>query len=286
MTTDVERLHELVNYFVNFDPHRHFGNLAALNQIAEDVQKWFNEFGLETSRQTWKVRGNDYHNIIGKYKPELTNRLVVGAHYDVYANQPGADDNASGMAGLIEAARLTAGSDVELEFGIDFVAFSLEEPPFFGTADMGSYVHAKSLFDDAVDVKGMICYDMIGYYSDEPNSQQFPHASLADIYPSTANFILVIGCQDYAEFAQTFHTEMKDVNEIDVQLIIFPDSNDLGGLSDHRNYWAFGYHALMINNSAFMRNPNYHEKTDTIGTLDFVKMKAVIDASIQAICRL
>lgn len=286
MTTSTERLGNLVHYFVNFTPHRHFGNLPALNTIADDLYQWFSQFGLEVGRQTWEVRGNQYQNIIGKYRPELEERLIVGAHYDVYANQPGADDNASGMAGLIEAARLISSSDPSLEYGIDFVAYCLEEPPFFGGPEMGSFVHAKSLHDNNVNVKGMICYDMIGYFSDEPMSQNFPNAAMAAIYPNTANFILVVGCKDYAPFAENFHSQMSRSKEMPVELIVFPDTDDLGGLSDHRNYWHFGYDALMINNSAFLRNPNYHQDTDTPDTLDYEKMKAVIDASIQGIINL
>lgn len=286
MITSIEKLEGWIKYFTRFTPNRHFGNLHALNQIADHLEGWFAEFELETSRQSWNVRGNEYHNIIGKFKPELEERLIVGAHYDVYADNPGADDNASGMAGLLEAARLISELNPDLNYGIDFVAYCLEEPPFFGSPEMGSFVHAASLHKSNTKVKGMICYDMIGYFSDEPNSQNFPVPSMASIYSTTANFILIVGCSEHAQFALDFHKKMASVNELDVREIIFPDAEDLGGLSDHRNYWHFGYDALMINNSAFMRNPHYHEKTDTIETLDLPKMKMVIESSIQAIISL
>nr|GFC84151.1 hypothetical protein [Tanacetum cinerariifolium] len=113
------------------------------------------------------------------------------AHYDVCGEQPGADDNASAVAGLLETARLLQSQAATLRHRIDFVAYSLEEPPFFGTEYMGSAVHAQSLHDAGARVRAMLCYEMIGYFSDEPGSQQFPDAALAARYPSTGNFIIV-----------------------------------------------------------------------------------------------
>lgn len=283
MKTSEEALYEHVSYFTNFNPHRHFGNLKALNTCANFLEDHFNQYCLSTSRQTWNARGNDYHNIIGSWRPEKSKRLIVGAHYDVYANNPGADDNASGMAALVEAVKIISTANPELDYGIDFVAYSLEEPPFYGTADMGSYVHAQSIKENSNNILGMICFDMIGYFNDEPGSQNFPNELLASMFPSTANFIIVVGKVQFAEFANQFHHVMNAQNELDVQKIIFPDDNELATLSDHRNYWQIGVNALMINNTAFLRNPNYHEKTDTIDTLDFKRMKLVVDAAIAGI---
>lgn len=283
MKTKTKALKQHVRYFTEFNPHRHFGNLAALNTCARDIKDFFTNCQLVTKRQSGLVRGNEYHNIIASYLPEAKKRLIVGAHYDVYGNNPGADDNASGMAALLEAAKIIAKNKPDLNYGIDFVAYSLEEPPFYGTPDMGSYVHAQSVKANAQNILGMICFDMIGYFSDEENSQTFPNQTLASNYPSTANFILVVGKNEFEPFASTFHQHMNAINKLDVQKIIFPDESELATLSDHRNYWAIGINALMINNSAFLRNPNYHEKTDTIDTLDFEKMKQVIDAAIAAI---
>jgi hypothetical protein len=281
MKTTEDALFEHVSYFTNYSPNRHFGNLSALNQCADDLQKFFEEIGLSTKRQTWDARGNEYHNIIGSLYSEKKKRLIVGVHYDVYADNPGADDNASGMAGLLEAAKLISHHKPELAYGIDFVAYCLEEPPFYGTADMGSYVHAQSIKENTPNVLGMICFDMIGYFSEEPKSQRFPNEQMASMFPSVGNFILVVGKAQYSGFADLFHSAMNGCNKMDVQKIIFPNDNELATLSDHRNYWMIGINALMINNTAFLRNPNYHEKTDTIDTLDFPKMKLVVDAAIQ-----
>ena len=101
----------------------------------------------------------------------------MGAHYDVCGDQPGADDNGSAVAGLIETIRLLYENNLELDYGIDFVFYCLEEPPFFGTEEMGSYVHAKSVSKNKENIIGMICYEMIGYFSDKKGLKVFliPH---------------------------------------------------------------------------------------------------------------
>jgi Zn-dependent M28 family amino/carboxypeptidase len=207
----------------------------------------------------------------------------VGAHYDVCGEQPGADDNASAVAGLLELVRMVHQRQPLLDYRIDFVAYCLEEPPFFGTASMGSYIHARSLNDSGVKVMGMISLEMIGYFSDQPNSQPFPSPELAQRYPSTANFIIVVGIKKYEAFNEKVHKAMANGAGIDVQLIHFPAEDSLAGLSDQRNYWKFNYPALMINDTAFVRNPNYHTRNDTIDTLDFVKMAEVVNAAYNAI---
>ena len=151
---------------------------------------------------------------------------------------------------------------------------------------MGSYIHAKSLKEEGDIIRGMICYEMIGYFSDEPNSQRFPIPELAQIYPTIGNFIIIVGIDAYREFTLEFHKHMSEDAQIDVQQIVLEGDSDLAGLSDHRSYWAFDFPALMINDTSFLRNPHYHEKSDTIETLNFEKMKAVVDGAYQGIIRM
>ncbi|MBN4071054.1 M28 family peptidase [Crocinitomix catalasitica] len=283
MKADTSKLYGHVEFLVNVTPSRNFRNLDSLGKVCEYIKSGFTEIGGSPFEQKWIADGEEYKNIIVSYNPEKSERLVVGAHYDVCGDQPGADDNASAVAGLLETARMVFERKPDLDYRIDFVAFCLEEPPFFGTALMGSHIHAKSLSDEGAKVIGMICYEMIGYFSDEPNSQPYPTQELEDLYPSTANFIVVVGIEKYHQFNMQVHASMSNDSGIDVQVISFPDSNTLAGLSDQKNYWKFGYQALMINNTSFLRNPNYHEKSDTIETLDFEKMTEVINSSYKAI---
>jgi hypothetical protein len=286
MKANQQRLYQDVEFLTSLRPFRNYQNPESLERVVEYLEHEFRQMGAVTTRQSWTAAGHEYHNVLASYNPTATRRLVVGAHYDVAGEQPGADDNASAVAGLLETARLVFANQPALDYRIDFVAYCLEEPPFFGTEWMGSFVHARSLHEQRAEVLGMLCYEMIGYFSDAPHSQRYPSPELAKRYPHTANFIVVVGLDPYAAFAQQVHSLMVDRSAIDVQVITFPDPNGLAGLSDQRNYWKFGYPALMINDTSFIRNPNYHQPSDTIDTLDFEKMTAVVDSTYRAVTRL
>lgn len=283
MKANTDRLYNDVAFLTSISPARNFQNKGSLKKAYRYIEDEFEKAGAETALQKWKADGEEYTNVLSSYNAGKPKRLVVGAHYDVCGDQPGADDNASAVAGLLEIARMVYQNQPQLDYTIDFVAYCLEEPPFFATEMMGSYVHAKSLHDAKANVIGMISLEMIGYFSDEPNSQTYPSPDLAKMYPSTANYIVVVGIQKHAEFNNKVHRLMSEGSGIDVQVIIFPSEQSLAALSDQRSYWKFGYNALMINDTAFVRNPNYHMKTDTIDTLDFAKMTEVVNSSYRAI---
>lgn len=283
MNANRERLYKDVTFFTELRPFRNYQNPESLKACVDYITQEFKMAGLPVSLQPFYVEGKEYNNVIASYNPEGKRRLIVGAHYDVCGNQPGADDNASAVAGLLETARLLMLHRPETDYRIDFVAYCLEEPPFFATEHMGSFVHAQSLYKEQVYVIGMICYEMIGYFSDEPGSQPYPTPELKALYPDTGNFIVVVGIQQHILFNERVKLAMQQSGGIDVQSIHFPDQSGLAGLSDHRNYWQFGYPALMINDTAFLRNPNYHEVTDTIETLDFEKMTEVVNGVYRAV---
>lgn len=286
MKANKERLYRDVEAITSITPARNYRNLDALEKTVVYIEREMQQAGAQTSRQTWQAGGSEYINVLASYNTEKTRRLIVGAHYDVDGDQPGADDNASAVAGLLETVRLVYAEKPELDYRIDFVAYSLEESPFFGTHTMGSYIHAESLHGAGADVLGMICYEMIGYFSDEPESQRFPSPELAEIYPHTANFIIVVGIEPHKDFAARVHRLMAQDAGIDVQVIVFPTGEGLPGLSDQRNYWKFGYDAVMINDTSFIRNPHYHQESDTIDTLDFDKMTEVVNSAYRAIISL
>jgi hypothetical protein len=281
-----ERLYKDVEYLCAIRPYRNYRNLASLDKASTYISEAFARHGYVPGEQLWEAEGKEYKNIIASYAAEKELRLIVGAHYDVAGDQEGADDNASAVAGLLETARLFAENQPDMDYGVDFVAYNLEEAPFFTTEKMGSYIHAKSLHDSGVHVKGMVCYEMIGYFSDEPGSQKFPSEEVARMYPDTGNYIVVVGIEKYREYNKRFHGLMVASGEVAVHRIDFPDSNELAARSDQRNYWPFGYNALMINDTSFMRNPNYHQVSDTIDTLNFEKMTGVVNACYHAITHL
>ena len=280
----MNRIYDDVKYLTEIRPYRNYENIDSLDEVADYIKNEFEKIGLEVENQPFN---KIFRNIIGSYNATATKRLIIGAHYDVDGDQPGADDNASAVAGLLELARLVTENKPNLDYRIDFVAFSLEEQPFYATNEMGSYVHAKSLKDNKVDVIGMICLEMIGYFSDEP--QMYPFSYLANIYPKLANFIMVVGKTEQLSFNSQIFELMKKDSKIDVQQLNVTSGDPLElltMLSDHRNYWTFGYDAVMINDTSFIRNPNYHKITDTIDTLDFNKLTEVINSLYRAVIKI
>jgi len=291
-----KNLNAHVHFLTELNPARNWMNAESLKQASGYIADHFAEYGLPVHRQTWMADGREYDNVVARYtsprpleRNEARPLLVVGAHYDVAGDQPGADDNASAVAGLLETARLLAELKPDLAYDIELVGYCLEEPPFFGGSDMGSYVHAKSLHDAGIPVKGMICYEMIGYYSDEPGSQPLPDSSLVGLVPTVGNFIGVIGRPENGEFNQAFYQAMAKDSEIEVVGIGLPDQHfpsalsGLVGMSDQRNYWKFGYPALMINDTSFVRNPHYHQVTDTMDTLDFDRLTQAVNSAYRGI---
>ncbi|NBB76629.1 MAG: M28 family peptidase [Bacteroidetes bacterium] len=283
MPANSEKLYSHVEFLTDLRPYRNYRNAESLEKVVGYLKNHLQQWGYEPKEQIWKAQGREYKNLIATYNLEKSKRLIVGAHYDVFGEMPGADDNASAVAGLLETARLLSELQPDLDYRVDFVAYCLEEPPFFGTDKMGSYIHAKSLNKNKIEVIGMICYEMIGYFSEEPGSQFYPDERLREIYPDTGDFIVVVGIEEYREFTEKVFTNMKLINEVDTQVICFPDKHGYASMSDQRSYWSFGYPALMINDTSFLRNHNYHKKTDTIDTLDFEKMAGVINGAYNAV---
>jgi hypothetical protein len=283
MTARPERLYSDVAFLSGIRPYRNYKNLYSLEKASSYITNEIQKAGLKAEEQKWIARGKEYRNIVASYQPDKLGRLIIGAHYDVAGNQPGADDNASGIAGLLETARLVMENKPDLDYGIDFIAYCLEEPPFFGTELLGSYIHAESLFRTMTPVIGMICFEMIGYFSDEPGSQKIPPGVLQGSYPDRGDFIVVVGVEKHRGFSERFHRLMAENSPVDVRLINFPDDGGFAGMSDQSSYRAFGYKALMINDTSFLRNKNYHKKSDTADTLDFARMAQVLSSAYKAI---
>lgn len=284
MTADRNLLYQHVKFLTELRPFRNHRNRDSLDQVCDYLQQAFGQYGLENEEQPYMVNGLAYRNVIATYNSAKQRRLIVGAHYDVCGDQPGADDNASAVAGLLESARLVAASKPDLDYRIDFVAYSLEEPPYYGTQDMGSYVHANSIKNLKEDLIGMINFEMIGFFSDQ--DQYYPVPELAAVYPKKADFIAVVGKHEYHDFNQRIFHLMKTNAKIDIQLIDDPMVEDLAGMSDQQSYWKFDIPALMINDTSFLRNPHYHRMSDDIDTLNFDRMQEVVSCTYNAIAGL
>ena len=230
------------------------------------------------------LTGDDKHvNVIAEYGPASQEVIVVGAHYDAYFETPGADDNASGVAGLLELGRLF--SSTKMPIKVILVAYDTEEPPYFGSEDMGSYHHAKLLKDSDMSVRLMISLEMIGYFSPEKDSQSYPHPLFQLVYPSSGDYISIID-QFFSNDARELKSAMRQVMSLGVYSSNVPKMFPGADYSDHRNYWSHGYNAVMITNTAFHRNTEYHTEEDTHDRLDYESMAQVVNGVYWSIMEL
>ncbi len=274
-SADYERIKLDLLKITKTEKYRNHLNLDALNAAADYIYTEFSRVCDTVYFQKFRVNAKEYKNVIASIGAENAGRIIIGAHYDVAKDQEGADDNASGVVGVMELARLL--SKEKLDYRIDFVAYTLEEPPYYGTKNMGSYVHAKSLYDQKIDIKGMICLEMIGYFNDAPNSQKYPLGILRWIYGNKGDFITVVQKFNNGSFGREVKRLMTKQKLLPTRSFKGPEKLQGIDFSDHRNYWEFGYSAVMITNTAFYRNPHYHQTTDKMETLDLHRMCRVID---------
>jgi Zn-dependent M28 family amino/carboxypeptidase len=224
------------------------------------------------SLQEYLARGHTYRNIVASFGPEAGNALIIGAHYDVFGELPGADDNASGVAGIIELGHLLGQTPPAVR--VDLVAFSTEEPPFFGSTDMGSAVHANALRASGRPILGMISVEMIGFYS---NRQPWNNLLLDLLFPTTGDFVMVVGRWKDATLIRFVKRAMRGASDVPVVALTAPDLPGIDA-SDHLSFWRSGFSAVMVTDTAYMRNTNYHTKDDRPETLDFEAMAKVVDS--------
>ncbi|MBC8125669.1 MAG: M28 family peptidase [Gloeobacteraceae cyanobacterium ES-bin-144] len=261
-----------------------------LSKCCEFLIGKFQQAGAVTREQSYRVAGRDFKNVRAFFGPENAPRIVIGAHYDACdegetSANPGADDNASGVAGLLELARLLQQKHPS-NTTVELVAYCTEEPPYFASNDMGSYRHAELLKQENTQIKAAIILEMIGYFSDEPGSQRYPLPLMKWFYPNNGNFISLVGGVGDRTLIATTKRAMKGSAPLPVYSACIPRNWDFAHLSDHRNYWPFGYSAIMVTDTAFYRNSNYHKTTDTWQTLDYPRMAHVVTQVHQAVLRL
>lgn len=226
-------------------------------------------------RETYEARGQTFTNlvfeVVGTDVPEEV--VVVGGHYDCVPSTSGADDNATGTAATLELALRFAARPAART--LRFVFFTNEEPPFFQEDDMGSVVHARALRAAGVNVVTMFSLEMLGFYSDEPDSQELP-LGLAGLFPTTANFIAFVSNGESTDQLVEAHDAFRE-SGFPAERLAAPGSIPEAGFSDHWSFWQEGYPGVMVTDTAFLRNPHYHERTDTPATLDFERYAAVVE---------
>jgi Zn-dependent M28 family amino/carboxypeptidase len=244
----------------------------------EYLCKHWNEGKYAVAREEFEALGATATNLVierpGTRMPQQI--IVLGAHYDTVATTPGADDNASAVAVMLEVSRLL--QDYSGSRTLRCVAFACEEPPYFNLNLMGSQHHARQAKSRHEQIVGMLCMEMVGYYRNELNSQMIPRAIprvLHPLFPKRGNFLASVGNIASWKLAWSFQRGFKRGCKFPLFSIVLPEFVREIHLSDNRAFWEQGYPALMLTDTSFLRNPNYHQATDVPSTLDYDSMTQI-----------
>jgi len=280
-----ERLRRHVRTLAAGIGERHVWRPQALHAAADYIRGQFESLGYALAPQAYEVYGVRCENlevtIPGSSRPGEI--VLAGAHYDTVEGSPGADDNASGVAGLIEIARLLR--ETRPRRTLKLVAFVNEEAPFFYFGEMGSKVYARAARARGDDIRLMLSLEMLGCYRDEPGSQAYP-PFLRWFYPARGNFIAFVSNlrsrRALAEFTRAFRAQ----SDFPAERLAAPSLVPGVSWSDQLSFWRAGYPALMATDTAFYRNPHYHQATDTPERLRYPEMARVVEGLARALGQL
>jgi Zn-dependent M28 family amino/carboxypeptidase len=259
-------LNEHVTHLAHHIGERHLWRGDSLARAADYIVSNLARCGYDPVRHSYKAYGQTVSNIIAEKRGQLPETLVIGAHYDTVPGSPGADDNASAVAGLLELARMMAKSACRLN--LVFAAFVNEESPAFGSDYMGSMQYARFLRKGKRNIRFMISLEMIGYFrKDRP--QRYPLGLMRSFYPKTADFIAVVGDFKSGRHVHWLARCIQRFGGLKTAALVAP--RNFGGIdrSDQLAFWHHGFKAVMVTDTANFRNPHYHMETDTVDTLDF-----------------
>ncbi len=278
---------ETLEFLTNITPPRRYPNVASLDKVANYLKERFENLGLSVCFKEYEVEGNIYKNVVATLNEtyKYNKRLIIGAHYDVCGDTQGADDNGSGIAGVVESAKRLVELKEKLPFCVEFVCFTLEEPPHFGKESMGSYQYAHYLKQNNIEVIGMINYEMIGYFTnDNVDLSQFAPfiTKNVDADITKGDFIAFVSDEQSNDFLSLFDFE-KCKKELPLIEAMIPTPYNRVTASDHLNFWDFGYKAIMVTDTAYFRNKNYHTLNDTYETVDIDKIGLVIDLVVNGL---
>jgi Zn-dependent M28 family amino/carboxypeptidase len=259
----------------------------ALARAESLVADELSTIGLAVERPPFDFRGATYNNVVGRLAgsdPDLP-ALLVGAHFDTVSNSPGADDNASGVAVLLEVARHAAG--LEPRRTLEFVGFNLEEPQdFIGSYRVGSSRFAREARRRRRRYAGALILEMVGYTDRSSGSQQVPPLVFKRV-PDSGTFLTAVGDGRSRRLLRAFRRsterQVPGLTLVTYRAILRGFLLPLTRLSDNASFWDRGYPSLMITDTAFLRNPHYHMATDSADTLDYRFMGEVARAVLAAV---
>lgn len=259
--TDADRLKKHLATVAK--PRDPFENLETLQKIQSYIERELCSYGYETKKDSFSFQGREFENLIACFPSDRLSRFIIGAHFDAVSGTDGADDNASGIAALLEAARLLAGT--RMAGTIDFLAFNLEERGMIGSAH-----YVSTLKKSGIKPAGMLSLEMVGFTSQEKGSQKMPLA-LRPFYPDIGNFLALVGDRQSKDLLRKAKPAFQKVAGLAVETLsvpakgwVFPETR----LSDHSPFWDAGIPALLVTDTSFFRNPHYHTPADRLETLD------------------
>jgi hypothetical protein len=270
-----ERLRAHVRILAGEIGERNLWRYEALGQASRYIQSEFEAVGLPGAFQEYSVNGKPVRNveasIPGISRPEEV--LVIGAHYDSVQGSPGANDNATGTAAVLEVARLLSGKNMARS--VRLVAFVNEEPPFFQTRSMGSRVYAKRARARGDRIIGMFSVETIGSYSDRPGSQQYPFP-FGLFYPRTGDFIGFVGNLASRPLVRRSLELFRESTRFPSEGVAAPGWFMGIGWSDHWAFWKEGYSAVMVTDTALYRYSEYHTQDDLPDRINYEKTARVV----------
>lgn len=254
---------------------RNFLYYQKLRDAADFLAESFQAVGYQVERQGYNIEDNVYENLVVEIpgKQQADEIVIVGGHYDSVAGSPGANDNATGAAGVLALARLFTGQKPAKT--LRFVEFVNEEPPFFWTANMGSLVYAKQCRERNEKVVSMLSLETIGYYSNEKGSQKYP-MPLSLFYPSTGNFIGFIGNTASTKLVKETVAAFRKHTQYPSEGAALPGSIPGVGWSDQWSFWQQNYPGLMVTDTAPYRYPYYHTAQDTPDKVNYDQTARVV----------
>jgi len=256
-----------------------FSHGRALSETAGYIRDEFAAYGLAVSDQRFWWGWKPFNNVVGDLRGDGGGVFLLGAHYDTVVGSPGADDNASAVAAMLEVARVLA--QLRPSTTLRFVAFTLEEYGY-----VGSRVCARRARKQNVPLLGMIALEMVGFTS---RRQSYPFYVDPDQYPEEGNFIALVGNEPSAPLLTSVEESFaRFAPELRRASLCVPGKGRLFGdvrLSDHASFWDAGFPALMVTDTAYLRNPNYHRRSDTLDTLDLDFLYRVTQALVCAVAK-
>lgn len=260
---------------------RNLRRYTQLQAAAQYIENQLHAFGWKVRRDEYQVYGQSCSNIEAELPGAAPEIVLIGAHYDSVPGAPGANDNGSGVAALLALARRFTGTHNSRT--LRFVAFVNEEPSYFQTREMGSFVYAARCRQHDERISAMISLETIGYFSNQPGSQNYPMLGLDLLYPRTGNFIGFVGNVASRSLLRDVIGEFRRYAQIPSEGGALPATVPGVGWSDQWSFWQHGYPGIMVTDTAPFRYPHYHAPSDTPDKLDYDSMTRVVAGMDQVV---